>query len=204
MEQSHLIKTQRLKQQEREKHEEAGQDQIEDKTQAQTIGQTQLGTQRQTAMQQHRDTHGQGGKQVQQQKRPVTGPEIVGQGSKKEEQEQQQEQSEIHDDWSKICKAISSLSDATLDDCVKRLNDSLFKKLCKSSEIKADISIETFDIIMNEIDDDVKIQHLDKKIRKFIKKPVMLKFVFALTCAFVLLYVYRCVCVVICVNCTVC
>ena len=176
MEQSHVIMRQRLKQQEREKHEEAGQDQIKDKTQTQTTGQTQ------TAMQEHRDAKEQGGKQVQQQQRPVAGRKIVGQGIKQEEQEhqqeQQQEQSQIHDDWSKICKAVSSLSDTTLDDCVKRLNSSVFKKLSKPSEIKNDISIETFVIIMNEIDDDVKTQHVDKKIRKFIKKPVMLQFVF--------------------------
>ena len=191
MEQSHLIMRQRLKQQERENPEASGQDQIKDKTQTQTTGQTQLAGQRQA--------DGQGGKQVQQQQRPVTGPEIVGQGSKQEEQElqhQQQEQSEINDDWSKICQAISSLSDATLDDCVKRLNSSVFKKLSKSCEIKDDISIETFDTIMKEIDDDVKTQHVDKKIRKFISEPVMLHLCFAFVCVFVLLYV----CVFVCVG----
>ena len=194
MEQSHLIVTPRSKQQERKKHEASGQDQIKDKTQTQTRRQTQLGTQIQAGMQEHRDTDGQGGKQVHQPQRPVTEREMVGQGGKQKEQEhqhQQREQSEIHDDWSTICKAISGLSDATLDDCVKRLNDSIFKKLCESCVIKDDISIETFDIIMNEIDDDVKTQHIDKEIRKFINKPVMLKFVLCF-CFVVCVYVCRC------------
>ena len=168
---------QRLKQEEKQKAEAAVQDQIKDKTQTQTTGQTQLGTQRQTAMQGHRDADGQGTKQEEQQ-----------------HQQREQEQSQIHDDWFKICKAISSLSDGTLDNCVNRLNDSVFNKLYKSYEIKDDVSIETFDIIMNEIDDDVKTQHIDKEIRQFITKPVMEHLCFGLI---VLLFCCTYVCVLI-------
>ena len=88
--------------------------------------------------------------------------------------EEEEEQSQIHDDWSKIEKAISSLSNKTLDDCVKRLNESVFKKIYKYKckvvdEIKDDISITTFD-------DDVKTQQHNYKqeMRQFISKPVML------------------------------
>ena len=96
--------------------------------------------------------------------------------------------SQIHDDWSKIQTAISSLSNKTLDDCVTRLNKSLFNKLYKST--KDDISIETFDKIMTEIDDDVKThvqcvdtksenkkndnsRYVDKEKRQFIIEPVI-------------------------------
>ena len=100
--------------------------------------------------------------------------------------------SHIHDDWYKIEKAISTLSDKTLDDCVKRLNSSVFNKLYKSSKVdesKHDISMEIFDKILNEIDDDVKTQNVEeenanknkqkgqyvgKEMRQFISKPVML------------------------------
>ena len=103
--------------------------------------------------------------------------------------------SQIHDDWSKIQRAITGLSEKTLDDCVKRLNESLFNKLYKSAKIeesKHDIPIETFDKIMSEIDDEVKTQHIDKqkenkknqkgqyvgnKRREFISKPVIYIFV---------------------------
>ena len=106
--------------------------------------------------------------------------------------------SQIHDDWHKIQTAISSLSDKTLDDCVKRLNELVFNKLStsKSSKVdesKHDISMEIFDKIMSEIDDDVKTQHLDKENknkykgqyvgkerRQFIRKPVMLYCIFIL------------------------
>ena len=104
--------------------------------------------------------------------------------------------SQIRDDWYKIEKAISTLSDKTLDDCVKRLNESVFKKISKSvkiDEVKDDISIETLDKIMSEIDDEVKTQHIDtgkenanknkekaqyveKEKRQFISKPVMYMF----------------------------
>lgn len=126
-----------------------------------------------------RNGHGdeQGGKQVekqqQQQERPVTGAEIVGQA------EEHEEQSQIRHDWSKIETAISSLSNNTLDDCVKRLNELVFNKIYKAAN--DDISIETFDNIMTEIDDEVKRQDIDKhksqydgkEIRQFISQPVI-------------------------------
>ena len=74
--------------------------------------------------------------------------------------------SQIEDDWSKIQTAIASLSDVTLDDCVKRLNESVFKTLSKSAKVeesKNEISTETFDTIMSEIDAEVKTQHVDKQ-----------------------------------------
>ena len=103
--------------------------------------------------------------------------------------------SQIHHDWSKIEEAIACLSSKTLDDCVKRLNESVFSQLPVSKsanvdEIKAEISLETFDKIMNEIDDDVKTQHIvkenkdkqkpqyvGKEMRQFISKPVIYIFV---------------------------
>ena len=90
--------------------------------------------------------------------------------------------SPIHDDWSKVQKAIGSLSDKTLDDCVKRLNESVFNKLSIHKSSKIDISMETFDKIMNEIDDDVKTQEnknnpktgdIGKERRQFISEPVI-------------------------------
>ena len=155
--------------------------------QLQPRGQEQSAAQREAAIQGHADE--QGGKQVQQQQRQLTGPEIVGQANKQQEQEQQQ-QSQIHHDWSKIETAIATLSDKTLDDCVKRLNSSVFNKVYKSSKVderKHDISIETFDRIMSEIDDEVKTQDIDKEnetkknekaqyvgkeTRQFISEPV--------------------------------
>ena len=97
--------------------------------------------------------------------------------------------SQIHEDWYRIQTAITTLSNKTLDDCVKRLNSSVFEKLYKSAnvdEIKDDISMETFDKIINENDDDVKTQCIDeenqskqkpqyvgKETRQFISKPVI-------------------------------
>ena len=102
--------------------------------------------------------------------------------------------SQIHHDWSKIQTAIAGLSDVILDDCVKRLNSSVFSRLYKSSKvdgIKHDISMETFETIMSEIDDEVKAQYIDKENenksnekgqyvgtvrRQFISKPVIYTF----------------------------
>ena len=152
--------------------------------------------QRQAAMQPYEHTDEQGGKQVPQQQRSVTGPAIVTQASK--QQEQAQEQSQIHHDWSKIEKAISSLSDETLDDCVKRLNESVFRKLYESSNVdrsKHDISMKTLDRIMSEIDvkthyidkqnknkNNEKEQYVGKERRQFISKPVMLYSLFCIYC----------------------
>ena len=160
-------------------------------------GQVQLSAQRQEAMEAHGHADRQRGKQVQQQERPVAGRETVEQASKQEEQEQQR-QSGIHHDWSKIQTAIESLSDKTLNDCVKRLNSSLFNKLYQSANVDErklkhmhEISMQTFDKIMSEIDDEVKTQRIEeenenkktdnaqyvgKERRQFISKPVMCLF----------------------------
>ena len=138
-----------------------------EKQNAEAAGQAQINDKTQThAMQEHRQADGQ-----------------------QEQQQQEQEQSQIHDDWSKICQAILRLSDATLDDCVKRLNSSVFNKIFESYSIKDDISIDTFDNIMNQIDHDIKTQDIEKEnenkkneksqydakeIRQFITEPVVL------------------------------
>ena len=128
--------------------------------------------------------------------------------------------SQIHHDWCKIEKAIATLSDKTLHDCVKRLNSSVFNKLSKSAkvdEIQKDISMETFDKIMSEIDDEVKTQHIDKEnenkenqkpqyvgkaSRQFISNPVI--YIFDCICEFrnKLLCLF-CICG-ICVSTVVC
>ena len=69
----------------------------------------------------------------------------------------------------------------------------MFNKLYKSlkvGESRDDISMETFDKIMSEIDDEVKTQHIDKEnknkqkaqyvgneTRQFISKPVIYIFI---------------------------
>ena len=163
---------------------------------------------KQAAMQGHGHIDEQGGKQAQQ----------------REQEQEQQQQSQIHDDWSKIETAISSLSNKTLNDCVKRLNESLFNKLYKCTKVeekKDDISIETLDKIMSEIDDDVKTQYIaidtknenkknekshyvEKEMRQFISEPVMLHicfyvpffniFVVVVDCTCCCLFVYVLIC----------